>query len=94
MGFGVESMITDSNAADIAAYEDRMLEPDDLPPNVRIVPCEECGTEGRIYLRRFGSTLPDDVYDAGACPVCGGECSVIVEVQSIEMEDLDVNDPA
>ena len=42
----------------------------------RVVPCEHCGAEG--------------VTDHGACTLCEGSGSEIVEVQPIEMEDLDI----
>lgn len=54
--------------------------------DLRIIGCEHCGTEGRIY-----SGHPNDPHprDCGPCPVCDGECSVVIEVEPIEMEELD-----
>ena len=33
--------------------------------------CPTCSGEGRIYKSRYGGNDPD-VWDAGACPACGG----------------------
>jgi hypothetical protein len=51
----------------------------------RLVLCETCGSEGRIYRGLY-----EDERDCGPCPACegtGGE-GEIVEVEPIEMEDL------
>jgi DnaJ-class molecular chaperone len=60
---------------------------DDMP-DVRIVLCEACGGDGRVWTSRYGGNDPD-VWDAGPCPVCEGTGDEIVEVQPIEMEDLE-----
>lgn len=61
----------------------------------RIVLCEACGSEGRIYraaLRRGppwddGAPCEDD---CGPCPCCDGTGLAVIETEPIEMEDLDV----
>ena len=50
----------------------------------RIVLCEACGSEGRIYRGQY-----EDERDCGPCPVCDGTGGEIIETQPIEMEDLD-----
>jgi hypothetical protein len=58
----------------------------------RIVMCEACGSEGRIYEpmwtyeRDCGPHL-DDV-DVGPCPYCDGTGGEIIATQPIEFEDL------
>jgi hypothetical protein len=49
----------------------------------RIIGCEYCGTEGRIYRGQY-----EDERDCGPCPACEGERSIVIEVEPIEMEDL------
>lgn len=61
---------------------------DTIATDHRIIGCEYCGTEGRIYRSRYGGNDPDTI-DLGPCPVCEGKCSVVIEVEPIEMEDLD-----
>lgn len=51
------------------------------------VPCEVCGTEGRIFTSRYGGNDPD-VWDAGPCPVCHGACVVDVPSEPITLEDI------
>ena len=50
----------------------------------RIVWCEWCGSEGRIYRGQY-----DDERDCGQCPACDGTGFEVIETQPIEMEDLD-----
>ena len=52
-------------------------------PEVRLVLCSACGSEGRV-IRHFCG----DDHDEGPCPVCEGTGSEIVEVEPIDMEDL------
>jgi hypothetical protein len=52
-------------------------------PEVRLVLCSACGSEGRI-IRHFCG----DDHDEGPCPVCEGVGSEIVEVEPIDIEDL------
>ena len=54
--------------------------------NCRIVPCETCGTEGRIYRGHPNDPNPRD---DGPCPACEETGGEIIEVQPIELEDLD-----
>lgn len=51
----------------------------------RLVLCEHCGSEGRIY-----SGHPNDPYprDEGPCSVCEGTGMELVEVEPITLEDL------
>jgi hypothetical protein len=59
----------------------------------RTVPCEACGTEGRIYVadwtydRNAGGMVPDQ-RDTGPCPWCEGTGGEIILTQPIELEDL------
>lgn len=50
----------------------------------RIIPCEYCGSEGRI-LRGH----PNDPYprDCGPCPVCEGTGSEVIEVEPLTMDE-------
>lgn len=60
----------------------------------RIVPCDVCGTEGRIYEactiydRDAGGHIPDQ-RDIGPCAECEGTGGMLIEVEPIELEDLD-----
>jgi len=54
--------------------------------DLRIVPCEACGTEGRIYRGHPNDPHPRD---AGPCPVCEGTGSEVIETWPIEMDDFD-----
>lgn len=63
--------------------------------DLRIIPCEACGTEGRIiryavYHSSAHVGAPDEV-DHGECPDCEGTGGAIIETRPIEMEDL--NEP-
>jgi hypothetical protein len=51
----------------------------------RIVPCEHCGTEGRIYSGYSNDPHPKD---EGPCPACEGTGGEIVEVEPITLDDL------
>jgi Zn finger protein HypA/HybF involved in hydrogenase expression len=50
----------------------------------RIILCENCQSEGRIYRGQF-----EDERDCGECPVCDGTGSVVIETESIEIDDLE-----
>lgn len=52
----------------------------------RIVPCDRCGSEGRLYSGQY-----EDERDCGECPVCEGTGGEIIETEPIEMEDLDAD---
>lgn len=60
----------------------------------RVVPCEACGSEGRLYERHtwydreYG--YQDGEEDTGPCPYCEGTGGELIEVEPIEMEDLDM----
>jgi hypothetical protein len=51
----------------------------------RIVPCEACGTEGRVY--HGNGDKPWDYVEE--CPYCDGTGGEIITTQPIEMADLD-----
>ena len=53
--------------------------------DVRIVLCEACGSEGRIYRGQY-----EDERDCGECPICEGTGSAVIEVEPVEIEDLDL----
>ena len=59
----------------------------------RMVPCEACNTEGRLYERRLtyerNAAPHDDDVDVGPCPYCEGTGGEIITTQPIEMENLD-----
>lgn len=53
--------------------------------DLRIVACEACNTEGRLY--HGNGDMPWDYVEE--CPYCGGTGGEIITTQPIEMEDLD-----
>jgi hypothetical protein len=53
--------------------------------NTRFVPCEVCGSEGRIYRQHV--TNPYEEVDHGECPECRGSGMMEVEMQPVEMRD-------
>jgi hypothetical protein len=64
-----------------------------VTPNWRIVPCLDCGTEGRIYITDYDQRGSPDNYwgerDIGPCESCDGTGGEIVETFLIELADLD-----
>ena len=56
-------------------------------PDVRIVLCEACGSEGRIYRGQY-----DDERDCGECPACEGTGGEIIDVARITLEDQQLAD--
>jgi hypothetical protein len=50
-----------------------------------MVPCDFCGTEGRIYVSDGG---PDE-RDAGPCPECKGACEVEAEAEPVMLAECD-----
>lgn len=56
-------------------------------PNLRIVLCEACGSEGRIYFDVSDRDGPMEASEP--CPWCDGTGGELVEVLPITMEDLD-----
>lgn len=61
-----------------------------MSAEVRIVFCEACQSEGRIYVSD-GFSWDDGPRerDIGPCEVCEGTGGEIVEVQPIDLSDLD-----
>lgn len=61
--------------------------------NLRIVGCEACGTEGRIYVTEHCWDHHTGPYwgerDTGPCPWCDGTGGEIIETRPIAMEDLE-----
>lgn len=57
--------------------------------DVRIVLCERCRSEGRLYCGHANDPNPRD---CGPCPACEGTGGELIEVEPIEMEDLDIRD--
>lgn len=55
----------------------------------RIVPCQCCGSEGRIYDKYY--TWQDGWIDRdiGPCEACEGTGGEIIETEPITMEDLE-----
>lgn len=54
--------------------------------SARIVPCEHCGSEGRLYSGHANDPNPRD---DGPCPVCEGTGGEIIEAEPITLEDLE-----
>lgn len=56
----------------------------DQPPDLRVVPCEDCGTEGKIYQGQY----EDERYicDCGTCEGTGG---ALIHTRPIDIDDLD-----
>lgn len=50
----------------------------------RVVLCEACGSEGRIYCGQY-----EDERDTGPCPWCEGTGGELIETQPITLADLD-----
>lgn len=66
--------------------------------DTRIVLCQACGSEGRVYVTGYdhGSwNEPPHWYerDTGPCPYCEGTGGEIIETEPIEMEDLEIYSP-
>ena len=62
-----------------AAYGDEYLI---LYGCAREVPCEVCGSEGRIYRGLY-----DDERDCGECPECKGTGGMLVRLEPVECDD-------
>jgi hypothetical protein len=60
----------------------------------RIIPCECCGTEGRIYVLDFNHCHETGggwgERDIGSCEACEGTGGEIIETQPITFEDLEM----
>jgi hypothetical protein len=57
--------------------------------DVRLKPCEHCQSEGRIIRavsRHWGLEPKEE--DCGECPVCKGTGIELIEVESIDLDDL------
>jgi hypothetical protein len=57
--------------------------------DVRLKPCEHCQSEGRIIRsvsRHWGLEPKEE--DCGECPVCKGTGMEMIEVESIDLDDL------
>lgn len=52
-----------------------------MTPEVTIVPCDDCGSEGRI-LRGWGND--PDPRDYGPCQTCEGTGMMLVELEEVE----------
>lgn len=48
-----------------------------------LMPCECCGSEGRIYRGQY-----EDERDCGECPVCDGTGSALIESEPASLEDI------
>lgn len=68
--------------------------------DLRIVPCEACGTEGRIIRRCIGYEPgcghPHNYgeRDDGECQCCEGTGGAIIQTEPIDLDDLDVLAPS
>ena len=60
----------------------------------RVVLCEACGSEGRIYVKDWDYDRESGDYygerDTGPCPWCEGTGGEIILTQPITLEDLDL----
>lgn len=56
-------------------------------PDVRVVGCDACGTEGRIYLPDSGGYWGER--GTAPCPYCDGTGGEVIAVWPIEMDDLE-----
>lgn len=56
--------------------------------DVRLILCEYCGSEGRIYGSRSGHQNDPDTIDRGPCAACEGTGRELIEVEPITLEDL------
>lgn len=54
--------------------------------DVRYVPCDHCGTEGRIITMRGND--PDTERDRGPCPTCEGTGRMAVAVSPVTLDDI------
>jgi hypothetical protein len=59
----------------------------DPVPDVLCIPCEHCGSEGKLYTSRYGGNDPD-VWPIGDCPVCEGTGGELIEVETAEEEEV------
>lgn len=55
--------------------------------NLRIIPCECCQTEGRIYRGQY-----EDERDYGQCPVCEGTGGEVIETEPVTLDDMCCSD--
>lgn len=61
-----------------------------MSEDFRIVPCEACGSEGRIYIANGDDreTGAPQERDGGPCPYCEGIGGEIISVETITIDDL------
>jgi hypothetical protein len=52
-----------------------------------IVPCEDCGSEGRIIVSAPTYYEPLAERDLGPCPTCEGTGGALIETEPLEPED-------
>lgn len=55
----------------------------------RIIPCDHCQTEGRIYRGQH-----DDERDYGPCPFCEGTGGEIISTEPVTLDDFQCPDCA
>jgi DnaJ-class molecular chaperone len=56
----------------------------------RVVLCEACGSEGRIYIDTYQRDEYGNMMEAAEeCPYCEGTGGELIETQPIELADLD-----
>lgn len=55
----------------------------------RIVPCDHCGSEGRLYS---GHANDPDPRDDGPCPACEGTGGEIIETDPVTLDDMCCSD--
>lgn len=55
----------------------------------RLVPCEGCGSEGRLIRTKSGHPNDPDEIDEGECPVCGGAGNELIATSAVTLDDLE-----
>ena len=60
-----------------------------MSPDVRFIPCDFCGTEGRIVTETMCFPYQDRVVDHGPCQACDGTGEELVAVEPVTLADLE-----
>jgi hypothetical protein len=89
----LERLLRSDDGQPVRIHPDGSISPIDaaeFDANVeRLKPCEHCRSEGRIIRvvsRHWGLEPKEE--DCGECPVCEGDGMELIEVESIDLDDL------